>query len=130
MLQKNHDSEHQKETMGLTANHWFEVPPFHQLVKSSSFKIVSRQVMTDPLLGPPNIPLNYDDAWLVKWYFYVFLTYLDVNLMNTWMNDSCGLMTDFIKKMWVFQVKSHGSAARWWTTIHFIMQFFRSKESR
>ena len=111
---KKHESEHQKKTMGLTANHWFEVPPFHHLVKSSSFKIVSRQVMTDPLLGPPNIPLNYDDAWLVKWYFYVFLTYLDIDLMNTWMNDPyCRLMTDSIEKnVWAFQVKVHGSDYR------------------
>ena len=28
----------------------------------------------------------------------VFLTYLDIDLMNTWMNDPCGLMTDSIKE--------------------------------
>ena len=50
------------------------------------------QVMTDPLLGPPNIPLNYDDAWLVKW-CYLYILYLDIDLMNTWMNDSCGGVT-------------------------------------
>ena len=48
--------------------------------------------MTDPLLGPPNIPLNYDDAWLVKW-CYLYILYLDIDLMNTWMNDSCGGVT-------------------------------------
>ena len=26
-------------------------------------RIFLRQVMTDPLLGPPNIPLNYDEPW-------------------------------------------------------------------